>query len=368
MGTQQHIKFKKEPDAFFSTLKQRVDAYFEDHDMGPKANGFFYFKLALFVSIHVMLYTTVLRTSNVQLAVLSMVLMGPMSIIIGINVAHDAAHGSIAKPRWVNQLFLSFFDLLGANAYMWKNRHVHSHHIYPNILDHDADLKQNPMVRIFPNDEIKWYHKYQHFYTPLLYLLYTLNWLHYRDFQDFRTEQIGSYQNTRTPAREFAKLIGFKLFYILYILVIPMLFSTLTTYQVLGGYLLMHFAASTFITLAIVPSHVAEDSAFPLPDEKGELEHSWAHHQVHTVIDFATQNPIINFLFGGFNHHLAHHLFPNICHVHYPNITPIIKETAAEFGLTYKHESSLKNAYISHFKLLKKNGLPAWCSIPCIFP
>ena len=33
---------------------------------------------------------------------------------------------------------------------------------------------------------------------------------------------------------------------------------------------------------------------------------------------------------------VVHHLFPNICHTHYPAIAPIVVDTCREFGIPYK--------------------------------
>lgn len=286
-----------------------------------------------------------------------MVLMGPMAILIGINVAHDAAHGAISKHNFINKLFLFLFDLLGANSYMWKMRHVSSHHVYPNILNKDADLKQNPLVRIFPHDKVRPIHRFQFLYAPFLYFLYTINWLFVRDYQDFSAKQIGSLQLKRHSKSEIIKLVLFKLIYVSYILILPLTISNLEWQQVLLAFFLMNCSASLLITLALIPSHVAEDSLFPVPDQSGLMPYSWSHHQMHTIIDFATNSWFLNFLFGGFNHHVAHHLFPRISHVHYVHVTPIIKQTAKEFGVSYNYQDSLINAYLSHFKLLKNNGV-----------
>jgi linoleoyl-CoA desaturase len=285
--------------------------------------------------------------------------MGPLAILIGINVAHDAAHASISRFPIVNRCFLFLFDLLGANSYMWKNRHVFSHHSFPNILNEDADLKQNPLVRIFPNDTLRKIHRYQYIYAPLMYLFYTINWLFFRDFQDFKAKKIGSLEQHRPRQIEWLKLVAFKVGYSMTMLVIPIFYSSLSTGHFILGFLCMNFAASCTITLALIPSHVAEHSRFPLPDESGRMPYSWSHHQVLTVIDFATENTVLNHLFGGFNHHVTHHLFPEINHVHYTKLTPIIAQTAAEFHLEYRHESRFINAYLAHFRLLKNNGLPS---------
>jgi len=350
------IKFPAESDAFYATVKERVQNYFIATGKSKYGDFRFYFKALLFLSVHLSLYILVFRSESKGLAFWALALMGPLSILIGINSAHDGAHGAVSKRKWVNKFFLRLLDLLGANSYMWKNRHVYSHHLFPNIMNCDADLKQNPMVRIFPDDEIKPHHRFQFLYAPLLYLLYTLNWLLFRDFKDFSLENIGSFRPGRHPKSEIVQLLFFKAIYLSYIICLPAMFSILTLPQVILAYILMNFLASLLITVALVPSHVAETSLFPLPDDKGMMPYSWSHHQVLTVIDFATTNRVLNFFFGGFNHHVTHHLFPHICHTHYPGITPIIRQTALEFGIPYKHEDSLVNAYVSHIYLLKKNG------------
>jgi len=353
-----HVKFPSEKDAFYDTLKDRVKQHFTTNGLSTTGDAYFFFKTFFFLAIYLALYATLILSSDFTLAFASMILIGPVAILIGVNLAHDGAHGSISEKKWINSTYLFLLDILGANSYMWKNRHVFSHHIFPNILNSDADLKQNPLVRIFPDDKLERYHRFQFLYAPFLYLLYTMNWLLFRDFQDFTQERIGSFVPQRHPKKEIVKLIFYKGIYLSYILLIPMLFSVLTWPDVLLAYVLMNFSASLLITLALIPSHVAEDSNFPLPDENGMMPHSWSHHQVHTATDFATSNKALNFLFGGFNHHVAHHLFPHICHTHYTKITPIIKQTTAEFGLPYQHEDSFLNAYISHYKLLKNNGRP----------
>lgn len=353
----QNVTFQKESDDFLEILRSKVKQKIDSNKHGKYANVFFFFKAFLLIGAYLGFYLVLLTSESSLWAGICMIMMGPFAILIGINVAHDAAHGNISKHKWLNNSFLHLFDLLGANSYMWRKRHVFSHHAFPNILNKDADLKQNPMVRIFPGDKLHKLHKFQFIYAPFLYLLYTINWLYFRDFTDFKAKQIGSLNITSHKPAEVLKLIFFKLFYINYIVVIPLLFSSLTWQQYLLCFLLMNFAASLLITLALIPSHVAEDSVFLLPDENGVMPNSWSHHQVLSVIDFATSNWFLNFFFGGFNHHIAHHLFPNINHVHSSKITPIIKETVKEYGLPYNYEHSFINAYISHYKLLRNNGI-----------
>jgi linoleoyl-CoA desaturase len=62
---------------------------------------------------------------------------------------------------------------------------------------------------------------------------------------------------------------------------------------------------------------------------------------------------------GGLNFQVEHHLFPNICHVHYKKLSKIVKATAAEYGLPYHSEPTFFSAIKSHFKMLYLLGKPA---------
>lgn len=361
MQDKQHISFQKREDLFFKSLTQKVRDYFSKSNVSPFASPYFYLKGGFMVAVYLTAYVILLtKGSTLPILLMCYMIMGAFAILIGLNVGHDAAHGSVSKnPRW-NQIMVMAFDLLGANSFMWRNRHVFAHHPYPNILNQDSDIQQVPIVRIFPNDQLKKIHQYQHLYMPFIYLFYTLHWIMRRDFRDFLVERIGAYKTKAYPKWEIAKLFIFKTLYVGYTIVVPYLLFEHSFGWIFLGFLLMNFAASMVVSVALVSAHVGEDSVFPEVDESGQLPYTWAEHQVITTSDFATHSPIVNFLFGGFNHHVIHHLFPRINHVHYPNLTPLLVETAAEFGLPYSCEPKIARSVVSHWKLLKAQGPSAW--------
>ena len=105
-------------------------------------------------------------------------------------------------------------------------------------------------------------------------------------------------------------------------------------------------------------AHEVEEAQFPLPDESGNIENSWAVHQLYTTVDFGRENDLLNFFSGGLNFQVEHHLFPRICHVHYKPLSAIVEETAKEFDLPYLANPSFFGAIGSHIRLLKKLGNP----------
>jgi linoleoyl-CoA desaturase len=280
-------------------------------------------------------------------------ILGPLTIILAINVSHDAIHGVAHSNKFWNNFFKYQMDLIGANSYLWKQRHKNGHHNFPNTVDKDPDIKQSDLVKILPKSRTLYFHKYQHIYVPFLYSLYTINWIYIRDFKDV-IQKNNFIENI--PKKELLKFIFFKILYFSIFVLFPVFFSSLSVTEVFIANLLLHVFASYFLTIALLPSHVSEHSTFIYPNKKGVMPYSWAYHQVITTSDFATNHFPTTWLLGGFNHHISHHLFPNISHIHYPQITLIVKEKIKKYGLEYKYENSILKAYLSHYNLLKKNG------------
>ncbi|MBL7942523.1 MAG: fatty acid desaturase, partial [Flavobacteriales bacterium] len=77
--------------------------------------------------------------------------------------------------------------------------------------------------------------------------------------------------------------------------------------------------------------------------------------QVVTTTDFGRGRKWVSFVFGGFNLHLCHHLFPGINHTRYDMITPVISEYLLSKGMPYTN-NGVRQALISHWKLLRKNA------------
>jgi linoleoyl-CoA desaturase len=71
-------------------------------------------------------------------------------------------------------------------------------------------------------------------------------------------------------------------------------------------------------------------------------------------------HPLVDFLFGGLNYQIEHHLFPRVCHVHYRQLSPIVERLAAKHGVPYHSSPTLWQAIRSHYRVLKRLGDPAY--------
>jgi linoleoyl-CoA desaturase len=91
-------------------------------------------------------------------------------------------------------------------------------------------------------------------------------------------------------------------------------------------------------------------------NDANKIENEWAIHQVETTANFAMNNKIISWLVGGLNYQVEHHLYPKISHIHYPQISKIVRETCDEMQVKYNAFPSFWRAILSHYGYLKLLG------------
>jgi len=130
----------------------------------------------------------------------------------------------------------------------------------------------------------------------------------------------------------------------------------LAWWKVLIGFFVMHYTAGIILSIIFQLAHVVPKTEMPIPDKAGNLDHTWAVHQLYTTANFAPNNKFISWYAGGLNHQVEHHIFPNISHIHYQKIASFVKETASEFNLPYNEYQTMRSAVIEHYKLLKSLG------------
>ena len=167
---------------------------------------------------------------------------------------------------------------------------------------------------------------------------------------------MGIYKQLKTNYRkEFWVVLWTRMVYYTYMLVLPILFMDITWWQLTIGFLTVHFVAGLTLALIFQLAHVMEDTEYPLPKD-GSLTNQWAVHQLSTTLNFANGNRLLTWFIGGLNFQVEHHLFPNVSHVHYRKIAPIVKKTAQEFNLPYNSIDSLYQALVSHVRMIYKLG------------
>ncbi len=362
VSMQQSIRFSRDNSGFQRTLNQRVHQYFKEK--GISRHGGMPMRFKTFVMFGLYFTPIVLIISGVVtngwLGLLCALCAGIGLAGIGLSVMHDACHGSYSSKDWENKLFSYSLNMLGASSFNWKIQHNVLHHSFTNVLDHDEDIDNRGLFRFSPHAPFKPIHRWQYLYAWPFYSLMTIFWVLVKDFARFnRYQKTGLVKQVKANyIKELAIMWFTKLFYISYALVLPMVFSPFSVGQVILGFLVAHLAAGFLLALVFQPAHVAEEAEFVQPGEGGELPYGFAEHQVRTTRNFANENRLFSWYAGGLNFQIEHHLFPHVCHVHYRNLAPIVKQTAEEFGIPYHATPGVWKALVTHGRHLKNLGAP----------
>jgi linoleoyl-CoA desaturase len=348
---------------FYSNSEQEVfrklrrDAKDLVEQLQPKRRKQILFKAFFFPSIYFLTYIfALLFGDNITVFYTSYFLLGIQLVFVFLNIIHDAVHGTIFKSKWANQLYVQLFDLMGANSFIWQLRHVRFHHNYPNVKGWDTDIEQSRIFRVFPDADYSPVHKYQHIYLPLLYPWYLCNWLLVRDFKDFLSAKSTVRKLVHIPPIEYVKLFLFKAAFLFYMIVLPKQILLISWGESLTAFFIMLFTASIFSLTVLLPPHANTENEFPAPNGANQLPHSWMMHMLRTTNDISGNNFFTRFFMGCFNFHVVHHLFPDVNHVYYPELTKRLKQYAKEYQLPYR-QFTLLRALKNHYLLLKQNGI-----------
>jgi fatty acid desaturase len=262
-----------------------------------------------------------------------MVLVIAGSMGVGTNT-HTSSHYGTSDRRWVNEL-LTYFGypfFLGLSATYWWHSHVVVHHPAPNIIgvDDDADLlpwftrTRDELIRRtgwrrFYHERLQW------LLLPLILLGNGLNmqktgWQFVlRHLRDKRVRR----------ARHWLDLASLCLHYVLLLVVPALLFGikpVLTFYAI--RLVLMGYAM--FAVLA--PGHFPSEAVCINKDDRPS---DFIQLQTAGTVNFRA-GWIGSFICSGLQYQIEHHLFPNLSHVHYPQVSKVVKNYCREHGLPYR--------------------------------
>jgi linoleoyl-CoA desaturase len=316
------------------------------------------FMIALYSTPFLLILTG--AVTNLWLVFGLYIIMGFGMAGIGLSIMHDANHGSYSNNKAINKYLGLIINVVGGHATNWKIQHNVLHHSFTNVEGLDDDINPGSVMRFSPHSPHRKFHKFQHLYAWFLYGFMTLSWITVKDFKlliKYRDMGLLIGQGT-TFARELTQLILYKLAYYVYVLILPLIFSSVAPWVLIVGLVVCHYVAGMTLALIFQPAHVMEHNDFPLPDDNSNIENHWAVHQLHTTANFAPKNGILYWYCGGLNYQVEHHLFPTICHVHYRKLSKIVKETAREFNLPYHSQPSFLKAIWVHGQMLKELGKP----------
>ena len=344
---------------FYTVLKDRVSKYFLENNLSKTGNWKMFLKTGIVLFWFVVSYILlVFFSTSWILAIISAFALSQACVLIGFNIMHDGGHGSYSKNKKINKLMGFASDLVGASQMLWHHKHNILHHTYTNIDELDTDLNTNGLLRLSPEQKWRPWHRLQHLYAFPIYSFLTLSWITFSDFQKFFSRSIGEYKLQKPTISESTLFFLAKLFYFGYALVLPMFFHPVL--YVLLAFVCIHLVLGFTLSIVFQLAHTVEDNTFPEPDsETGIIDNEWAIHEVETTANFAPKNKFAAWYLGGLNFQIEHHLFSKVCHIHYPALSNIVKDTCKKFGVLYVSYPTVRSAVATHYRFLKEMGRPS---------
>lgn len=350
------VSFSNRRTPFYDELRKEVEQYFQRS--GKKQTGDYrlYLKSIVLLGGMTTLYFTLLLVSMpIWLSLVLCGILGFNLALIGFNVMHDACHGSYSTNATLNEIMGYSMNLLGSNKFFWILKHNRIHHTYTNIDGVDDDINMGFLMRNCKTQKRLKMHRFQHIYSFLLYGFSSIFFVLIADVDKYFSKKISGTPIREIPTKEHVVFWLSKVFYLAVYIVIPI--AVVGWLPWLVGYMVMNFIFGCTLSIVFQLAHVVEPAGFEEAiDHKLVIEKEWAEHQVRTTADFAAKSRLANWLLGGLNFQVVHHLFPYVSHVHYRSIQPIVKEVCARYNISYNEFRTFPMAVASHVRHIRELG------------
>jgi linoleoyl-CoA desaturase len=273
---------------------------------------------------------------------------------IVVNIGHDANHRAVSERSWLNRVLALSMDLCGINSPIWRRLHHRAHHYCINIEGEDEALAGRGLLRFSALAPWRPWQRVQHLYAALAYALYSLDYVLAKDVRTLLYRQYAGLETWRPGAADWLHLVAGKLFYFSYMIVVPFGLFGHPPVLVLAAFVAAHAIIGTIVVLVFQTTHVVLKNVFPTQVDRAA---GFEKHVFATTQDVATHNALLSVMVGGLNHHVVHHLFPSVCHTHFPRLTPIVRDLAIKYGFAYREAPSFAAAVRQHLQHLYALGL-----------
>src|ERR1700758_4790325 len=282
--------------SFPKVLRRRLDQFFADANISPKADRTMWVKIAAGLAVLAGSWIALYAFNPDSWRFVALYLLGGLAqTFLLLNIAHDSNHNAISSRPSVNKSLNYVFDLCGISSYMWRILHHRGHHSCINLHGEDDALTGRGILRFTPHEPRAPLQRFQHIYALFLYAVFSLDYVFVRDFECFFFPSHDYLKQTNHPVREYVVLFAGKAFYLTYMLILPVVLLGKSPLLVGLSFLLAHLIIGLSVALVFQTTHCVDGTSFPL--SRREFDNG-IYHIFATTADYATTNPLVGWLVG----------------------------------------------------------------------
>ena len=164
--------------SFPKVLRRRLDRFFADQNISPKADRTMWVKIAVGLAVLVGTWIALYALRPGSWKFVALYLLGGLAqTFLLLNIAHDSNHNAISSRPLVNKTLNYVFDLCGISSYMWRILHHRGHHSCINLHGEDDALSGRGIFRFTPYESRAPWHRFQHIYALFVYALFSLDYV-----------------------------------------------------------------------------------------------------------------------------------------------------------------------------------------------
>lgn len=272
-------------------------------------------------------------SDNLWIRIFGMLVSTYGSLGVATN-AHTASHHASSTKPWVNMFLtrLGYPVVLGLSEAYWRNKHIVVHHPAPNVIGVDDDADLLPWFAMSPEEVARSGRLRRFYYQKLQWYLFPLA-LAANGFNVQRAGVLFLYRALRDPRRRSRTHwvdLGCLTLHLILWFAVPMLFFS--PLNVIGFNLLRVSAMGYAMFAAFAPAHFPADATRLRKDQRNA---DYLLVQTTGTVNFNT-GFFGRFVCSGVDYQIEHHLFPNVSHVYYRQLSPLIQDFCRENGLPYR--------------------------------
>ena len=254
---------------------------------------------------------------------------------------HSSSHNATSSRLLVNRA-LTYFGygiMFGTSSTWWRDKHIAVHHVTPNVIGLDDDVDLLPWFAVTA-EEFNSGSRLRRLYHRWQWVL-LVPAVAFTAFNMMRASWAYLFAALRDPHRRrpahFVDATVLLAHYVVWLVLPLILFAPA---GVLGFYLARGALLGYAVFVTSLPAHFPAEARF-LSLEGHSTRGEYRQHSDYVLLQTATTvnyraGFIGEWLCSGIQYQIEHHLFPGISHVHYPKMSPVLRQFCEENGYPYR--------------------------------